>query len=851
MNTKDFVVLPWGKPGHSVKLKYKNARELRMEKVQLELQNQEMEKKLQEFQSTKRKDKEERESSGYYWKSGKVGKLNTQSHKMSQNKGNVIKALPPGKLKLKLLKEQLQESGRPLNYKMANSSESEKPKIKGKPCGQCENKAALLVCLECGEDYCSGCFAKIHQKGALKLHRTTLLQAKSQILTNVLDVAHQFIKEINPNEPKRENHSTKEASKIQHKPQSPLLQGSISEMDVSITQKGERTNPRDRPLREGSFDEEASAQSFQGGLKEWRTGHHSKNEKQNSPAAKPDSLEECEVQTNLKIWREPLNIEFKEDSISYMEKLWLKKHRRTPLEQLQNMLPDTFIRQCTTAAETQPSQTESGEDSGAEESTVQYPVLFMPVEEVRVPRPQTAVKIVELDDTYEEELEEQGNIVPYKVELAVADSRQSCRCHDYQNAFLYEKNILQHHVFTKGKTDFLHLCLSNSSYCEDSSRAGTSNTKLDKDVDPDIYSPAVEKLGENPCFKRDFKEKSIKDMESNEKLDNSCMSFESKDSLPSVDLETPSIKEKLPQDVESLEFSNLPERPDCEDPKTMESPLSLQEIACRSKPITEQYQGLERFFVSDKNERLDSLPSHNLERGYSSIRTTIAGDRDWIPEHSVSTRADSAVALGVVRSAQSSPMGGARQRMGQTSQRPSTANLPRSNSVKRSSSCLSVFSHPPPRSAPVQSLSRATSEVSEMKHIRITDHSEPFLDSLEKESNVLKNLADPSEELYSLTAEDSPASNYNSLHTSQPALDFFKTSHAMGPRGIEEPSSSEKDTEIQSFLTLSESSTDKEEEEFLDKQLVITPPWPKSTSGSSVHCFLLFTQSKWEKVNSQ
>lgn len=41
-----------------------------------------------------------------------------------------------------------------------------------------------------------------------------------------------------------------------------------------------------------------------------------------------DSLEECEVQTNLKIWTEPLTIEFKEDSLSYMEKLWLKKHRR-------------------------------------------------------------------------------------------------------------------------------------------------------------------------------------------------------------------------------------------------------------------------------------------------------------------------------------------------------------------------------------------------------------------------------------------------------------------------------------------------------------------------------------------
>ncbi|XP_037019166.2 zinc finger B-box domain-containing protein 1 isoform X2 [Artibeus jamaicensis] len=774
MNTKDFVVLPWGKPGHSVKLKYKNAQELRMEKVQLELQNQEMEKKLQEFQSTRRKEKEERESSEYHWKSGKMGKLGTQSHKMSQNKGNVIK-LPPGKLKLKLLKEQLQESVRPLNYKMANSSESDKPKIKGKPCGQCENKAALLVCLECGEDYCSGCFAKIHQKGALKLHRTTLLQAKSQILANVLDVAHQFIKEINPNESKRENHCAKDTGKTQNKPQSPLLQGSSSEMEVSTTQ-GECTNSRDRLLCEGSFDEEASAQSFQEGLKEWRTGHHSKNEKQNSPAAKPDSLEECEVQTNLKIWREPLNIEFKEDSISYMEKLWLKKHRRTPPEQLRNMLPDTFIPQCTPTTEAQHPHTESDEDSDAEETTLQCPALFMPVEEVKVDRPETSVKIVELDDTNEEEFEEQGNIVPYKVELAVADSRQSCRFHDYQNAFLYEKDILRHHVFTKGKTDFLHLYLSNISYCEDNSEAGTSDTKLDKDVDPDVYSPAVEKLGESSCFKRHFKEKSINGMESNQKLDNSCMSFESKDSLPSVALETPSIKEKFSQDIEeSLEFSNLPERPDCEDSKTMESPLSLQEIAHRSKPITEQYQGLERFFVSDKNERLNLLPPHNLEHGYSSIRTTIAG---------------------------------------QTSQRPSTANLPLSNSVKRSSSCLSIFSHPLPRSAPVQPLSRATSETSEMKHIHITDHSEPFLDSLEKESDVLKNLAGPSEELYSLTAEDSPDFIYNSLHISQSALDFFKISRAMGPCGTEEPSSSEKDTEIQSFQTLFESSTDEEKEEF-------------------------------------
>ena len=91
-----------------------------------------MEKKLQEFQSTRSKEKEERGSSGYHWKSGQVSKLGNHSYMMSQNKGNVIK-LSAGKVKLKLLREQLQEPVKePFNYKMANSSESEKPKIKGK-----------------------------------------------------------------------------------------------------------------------------------------------------------------------------------------------------------------------------------------------------------------------------------------------------------------------------------------------------------------------------------------------------------------------------------------------------------------------------------------------------------------------------------------------------------------------------------------------------------------------------------------------------------------------------------------------------------------------------------------------
>lgn len=47
------------------------------------------------------------------------------------------------------------------------------------------------------------------------------------MLSNVLDAAHRFIKEVNPDEPKGNNHSEEEISKSENKPKS-LLQGSHS-----------------------------------------------------------------------------------------------------------------------------------------------------------------------------------------------------------------------------------------------------------------------------------------------------------------------------------------------------------------------------------------------------------------------------------------------------------------------------------------------------------------------------------------------------------------------------------------------------------------------------------------------
>lgn len=793
MNTKDFVVIPWGKPGNSVKLKYKHAQELQMEKIQLELENQKMEQMLRDFQSTWKKGKEEIKPSGYHWKSGSVGKLGNKSHITSQSKGNGTK-LPAGNVKLKLLKEQSQEPAKQtVNYKMAHSLGSEKPKNKKKVCGQCESKAALLVCLECGEDYCSGCFAKMHQKGALKFHRTTLLQAKSQILSNVLDVAHRFIKEANP--PNEGNTSAETATESHQKPKAPLLQEKSSEVETTAPEGEEGTTPRCKPLCEMPFDEEASAQSFQEALIQWRAGHQEENTQQDSHGTKPDSVEECEVQTNLKIWSEPINIEFTEDSLSYMEKLWLKKYRRTPQEQLRNILSNTVPHSCEATMEEQCSHNESDADSDVEEIKVQCPPLFMPVEKVNIERPPPSLTIVELDGTHEAELEEPGNAVPYRVQLANAESQLSSTLPDYQNSFPCENGIHQHLVFSKGKTDLLNLCLTTPSTYHIDELKGSSNTDFGNSVESDIYSHGFKQIGETSSFEQNIREKNI-DPGNNQNSGDYCVSLWSKGSLPTADLDTSFLKENSSQDTStSLECSNPNERPHLEDSKTTKSPLLLQDITLKKRPVNERYQGLEKFFTLDKNERLNSAPSPNLGGSHSCSRITFTG---------------------------------------QKSQRPSTANFPVSSSARRGSSCP-LSSSPRSRSAAAHSLSRAASEISEIEYIDVTYQNEPLLDytadqqaldSLEKELNVLRKLSEPSEKLQSLPSEELWTFTHHSLNVCQMSEDL-EMSCDSEPCEIE-ISSSGRNTEMQSLLSLGDYSTDEEEEDFLDKQHVSSLPWAKN-----------------------
>ncbi|NWQ60203.1 ZBBX protein, partial [Neopipo cinnamomea] len=89
MNINDFVILPGSKTGTSVRLKTKTVRELQLEKVQLETENKEMEKKLRQLQSNMSREKEERKKlSSYHWKSGQAGSVTIQARVLSQSKEN-------------------------------------------------------------------------------------------------------------------------------------------------------------------------------------------------------------------------------------------------------------------------------------------------------------------------------------------------------------------------------------------------------------------------------------------------------------------------------------------------------------------------------------------------------------------------------------------------------------------------------------------------------------------------------------------------------------------------------------------------------------------------------------------
>ncbi|XP_038671976.1 uncharacterized protein zbbx isoform X2 [Scyliorhinus canicula] len=338
MNHNDFVVIPGNKPATSVKLKARNLRELRLETVQLELDSDVMEQRLQQLRQAMSKEKEERVRSGpYHWKSGQMGGLVNHAQQVLRNKDNFNQKLTSGKTKIRILKDQCEEPPKRI-FTNAPVCITERAKIKGKLCGQCEIRSPVLVCVECGEDYCSSCFAKFHQKGALKLHRYSPFQAEEHTSSSSLHLVTQFKKQIESDDPPvntkqflKKQFSVRKASSQRGKQHAEVI--NLEEEDdesIVCVQSNSEEDLNSSSLLNGDFNEEQSSQSFQQALKEWRDRKPSEAEW--TPEMFSVSTGTSHDQDNLQSPKTPIEIHFKEHNTSYLDKLLLKKYRRMPVE---------------------------------------------------------------------------------------------------------------------------------------------------------------------------------------------------------------------------------------------------------------------------------------------------------------------------------------------------------------------------------------------------------------------------------------------------------------------------------------------------------------------------------------
>ncbi|KAK7160571.1 hypothetical protein R3I93_008273 [Phoxinus phoxinus] len=334
MNLNNFVVLP-SKP-KSMKLNVRNLRELRMETVQLDQHAKEMESRLEELKQRMNQEKEEREKMGASrWHSAQA--LAPAFQRVKTNKENAPRRLSPGKMKIRVLKDESVPVQKQVLAEPASKAHGAngKLKLRGKACGQCEVQLAGLMCSECGEDYCVGCFVRFHQKGALKRHRMVPIQAELQTPVSTRDVLGRLQQQVSAEESQiargASSKSTDEREDTEERstPRSPrpISDNQIHHTPVLFVNDGvdledeEAGEEEDSSLLRGCFDEEQSSRSFQEALNEWR-----------EKGQRPVSVMETQTEKGS---HQSIHVEFKEDTLSYMEKLLLKKHRRGQIEEFQ------------------------------------------------------------------------------------------------------------------------------------------------------------------------------------------------------------------------------------------------------------------------------------------------------------------------------------------------------------------------------------------------------------------------------------------------------------------------------------------------------------------------------------
>ncbi|XP_034404921.1 zinc finger B-box domain-containing protein 1 [Cyclopterus lumpus] len=418
MNLNDFVVLPNNK-AKSVKLNARNLQELQMETVTLAQESNEMEEKLQQLKESMSKEKEERgHSGGFRWKSGQFGSLNSNAVTtgVKKNKENRLQKLSAGKVKIRVLKDEPLTAPPQPPPLPPPPRDRRKNRLRGTRCGQCEIKTAGVVCAECTEDYCIGCFNKFHQKGALKLHRMIPIQTDLQTHMSTRDVVGRFQEQINPSSDPATftSHAVAKPKHLHPDPSQVLTEDHGEETKVEMIEKGQKMS-----FLKGEYNEVESARSFHEALRQWRGEKSEESGESMSEDAmwtpiQPVSVSVMATQADLSPdrgavgrgggeERVPVRVEFTENSLTYMDRLLLKNHRRTPVETYRPLLAfGTDLKslpQANTGEETASSLTAQEEDIRRYcPSLFAFPVSSSPEPQITAPESCLVIEVMDERD---------------------------------------------------------------------------------------------------------------------------------------------------------------------------------------------------------------------------------------------------------------------------------------------------------------------------------------------------------------------------------------------------------------------------------------------------------------------
>ncbi|XP_064314004.1 zinc finger B-box domain-containing protein 1 isoform X1 [Phalacrocorax carbo] len=738
MNINDFVILPGSKTGTSVRLKAKTVRELQLEKVQLEAENREMEKKLRQLQSNMSREKEERKkSSAYHWRSGQAGPVAIQARVLSQSKANNNK-VSSGKVKLQILKGQSQEPVKqPLKREMANAVAHEKSVVKGIACGLCEIKSALPT--------------------------------EADIHVGKLEVVDHFIEEVNLNESEI-NHAQKKVNSKQQiasdKLSSRLVSvGSAEELSSESTCSGLENQDKGLLLN-GIFNEEESARSSEEALLQWRK----------------ESVGIGEVQTNLTVTKEPIQIEFKKDGLSYMEKLLLKKYRRTPVDQMfGSCIKD--LRPVQTPTIHQPAIGGGGEgDDDVNDLTVEevkryWTSVFREVPDTISESAESSLTIEFLDDSYSKDLEESSDFLVMEAG-AVGMNKQ-------------------------GKTEPLEQCKRNPVASKEISQEKKVVCSLERNaVQKESIKLKTMRRSLSSC------KQPVKISNPTELMSNKCL------------LETQLQK----TNKDSQELDSVCDSQSLVLPVITKSSL-LQDVVKRQKSVRTWYWGLEGFFVVGANPKQVMLEAgSSLCADSSPVDSSIPfpGDGKWVTERSVSEYADDSVVQGVLEGQLKRPSSGLetqnriprlmvawRLYPGSDSRRPWSTNTLQ---CKLTGSCP-ANTQPTSKSSSVHMLGVDT-EISKQKCLDVTEDDENLWEYIADQEALLaleKELQSytGTEKCCSVISEDVTSSRRHSDKICGNNTDFHKNLELKGH------------SKVDTIRDWDESQMDDEEELLEDKQQVL------------------------------